>query len=49
MTFFINKSPNAMNEQFLFKVKPDVSHFKKGKAYHGYNSEISSGAKIHLL
>lgn len=36
MTLFINKSHNAMNGQFLFKVKLDVSPFKKKKAYHGH-------------
>lgn len=45
MTLFINTSANAMNEQFLFKVRPDVSHFKKRKAYH----EISSGTEVNLL
>lgn len=49
MTLFINTSANAMNEQFLFKVRPDVSHFKKRKAYHGHNSEISSGTEVNLL
>lgn len=46
MTLFINKSANAMNEQFLFKVRPDVSHFKKRKAYHGHNSEMSLGTEL---
>lgn len=49
MTLFINKSANARNEQFLFKVRPDVSHFKKRKAYHHHNSEISAGTKVNLL
>lgn len=49
MTLFINKSANAMNEQFLFKVKPEVSRFKKRKAYHGQNAEISSGTEVNIL
>lgn len=38
-----------MNGKFLFKVKLDVSHFKKKKAYRGHNSEISSGTEVNLL
>lgn len=49
MTLLINKSANTMNGQFLFKVELDVSHFKKKKAYHSHNSEISSGTEVNLL
>jgi len=47
--FFRNESANAMNGQFLFKVKLNVSHFKKKTAYHGHNSKVSSGTEVNLL